>query len=55
MIKISKKGKTKNTTLFVQFQNQTLEKGKIDTHKTHIHDPALSWILTGTSIKKNVG
>ena len=27
------------------------ERGKIDTHKTHIHDHSLSGLGTGTSIK----
>jgi hypothetical protein len=28
-----------------------IERGKIDTHKTHIHDRSLSGLGTGTSIK----
>ena len=45
---------TKHTTLSEQFQNQiekTVEKDKIDTSNTQIHDRSLSWLGTGTSVK----
>jgi hypothetical protein len=29
-----------------------VETGKIDTPNTHIHNCTLSWLVTGTSIKK---
>jgi hypothetical protein len=44
----------KNTTLSEHFQNaieKTVEKDKIDTPSTQIHDRSLSWLGTGTSIK----
>jgi hypothetical protein len=33
-----------------QSQNKIVERGKIDTTKTHVHDRSLSWLDTGTSI-----
>ena len=41
-----------------QFQNQirkSLNRGKIDTPNTQIHDRSLPWLSTGTSIKKSGG
>ena len=50
------KNKTKqNSTLSKQFQNpieKSLERGKIDTSNTHIHDRSLSWLDTGILIRR---
>jgi hypothetical protein len=34
-----------------KIQEQMVERGKIDTPKTHIHDNSLSWLGTGMSIR----
>ena len=53
---IVKKWKTKNTTLPEQFQNpieEIVERGKIDTLNTHVHDLSLSGLGTGITIKSD--
>jgi hypothetical protein len=49
--KIIKNNKNKNTTLSEQFQNKIskiVERGKIDSTNTEIHDRSLCWLSTGT-------
>ena len=47
--------KKKNSTLLgtVPKPNRKIvERGQVDTPNTHIHDQSLSWLGTGTSIKR---
>jgi cell division protein FtsL len=47
-----KQQKTYHTVGTIPKSNiEIVEKGKIDTSKTQIHDCSLSWLETGTSIK----
>jgi hypothetical protein len=45
--------KTKNTTVGTapKSNKKIVEKGKINTNHTQLHDHSLSWLGTGTSIK----
>jgi len=53
-IKMKNKNK-KNTTVgtIPKFNRKIVERGKIDTSRTQIHDHSLSWLGTGTSIKSD--
>jgi hypothetical protein len=49
-----KKKQHKNTTLVgtvPKYKKKIVERGKMDTFNTQIHDRSLSWNGTGTSIK----
>ena len=41
-----------HTTQILKSNIKTEERGNIDTTNTQIHDRQLSWLCTGTSIKK---
>ena len=47
--KIKKKYHTFGT--FLNSNGKFVERGKIDTSNTQIHDSPLAWLATGTSIK----
>ena len=49
----TKKYHTVRTVL--KYNRKILERGKIDTINTQIHDRSLSWPSTGTSIERFLG
>jgi hypothetical protein len=46
---VKKRDPTVSTVL--KFNRKIIEKGKIDTPTTYLHDQSLSWLGTDTSIK----
>jgi hypothetical protein len=48
-----KKKRDPTVSTVLKFNRKIIEKGKIDTPTTYLHDQSLSWLGTDTSIKSD--